>query len=302
MGIDTTQTAVRVFPLIAVDPAELAEIVGEPIVGIERIDGGLTNTIHKVALSRGDSLGVKHYAGGRQWFETELTTLTLLHGTIPVPEIVHVDEARQVIVYRWIVGVTLHQLRTGGHKDAFAALAEPLGGVLANLARTDAEAPYELTPILDRAYTQLAGGRAAERIGVALCDRVRRMLEAAEPEMAFGAVCLSHGDLNHRNILAARADNRWQISGVIDWEATSTSSPLADIGSLFRYGRRHDATFRAEFERGYRAAGGDLPPGWCQAARLLDATELVAVLDEPRDMPEVYADCKKLLEQLAASA
>src|SRR5256885_5008744 len=78
LGLDTTNTGIRVFPLIAVSKEEIESIVGDSIVGMDLVEGGLTNTIHKVTLASGASLGIKHYAGGREWFETELATLTLL--------------------------------------------------------------------------------------------------------------------------------------------------------------------------------------------------------------------------------
>ena len=299
MGLDPTVTNVRVFPLLEVSRDELAEIVGGRIASIEPVDGGLTNTIHRVVLDTGERFGVKHYAGGKEWFDTELTTLTLLHGTIPVPEVVHADEERLAIVYRWIEGITLHELRKQGEAEAFATLAEPLGRVVAWLARTDATEPFELTSILDKTYAQLASGRARGRIGAPYADALRRGLEAYEPQMAWGAVSLSHGDLGHRNVIVGRAGGRWRINGLIDWETTTTGSPLFDIGSLFRYANRHDARFREAFARGYvEASGRDLPDEWLLTARLLDSTWLVDLLDDVQAVPQVFDDCRRLLVQL----
>lgn len=300
MGLDPTVTNVRVFPLLEVSRGELAEIVGGTVVRVEPIDGGLTNTIHKVTRETGESFGVKHYAGGRDWFETELTTLTLLHGTLPVPEIVHADERRLALVYRWIEGVSLHELRKRGEHTPFASLAAPLGRVLAIIARSDATEPFELTSHLEKAYTQLAGGRARARLGGLLADALMKQLEVAEPDMAWGSVCLSHGDLGHRNVLVANAGSRWRINGIIDWETTTTGSPLFDVGSLFRYADRHDAGFREAFERGYRDGGGELPPGWFMTSRLLDSIWLVEVLDDAPELPEVHADMRRLLARLVA--
>jgi aminoglycoside phosphotransferase (APT) family kinase protein len=289
----------RVFPLIDVSREELVRLVGGPIKSIDRVDGGLTNTIHKVALEAGGILAVKHYAGGKEAFEAELVTLTLLHGSLPVPDVVHADAEHQVIVYRWIDGITLNDCRKA-EPGAMASLAEPLGRLLAWLARTDATEPFELAAILDRAYRQLIDGRARQRLGAPLADALHKAIEAAEPQLAWGTVCLVHGDLGGRNVLVQRAAaDRWRIAGVIDWEATSTGSPLLDIGSLFRYASRFDADFRAAFERGYREADGTLPDGWLLTARLLDATWLIDTLDEPREFPGVYADCRMLLAQLA---
>ena len=300
MRIDTVLTDVRVFPLIDVSREQLEEAAGGPVARIEPVHGGLTNTIHKVTLESGEVFGIKHYAGGKDWFDTELTTLTLLHGTLPVPDVMHADEQRLVIVYRWIDGITLHDLRKQGKHDAFAALAEPLGRVLAWLARSDATEPFELTQIVEQSYTRLTTGRARERIGPSLADALRRLMEAAEPQMAWGPVCLSHGDLGHRNVLVYQAGDRWRINGVIDWETTTTGSPLVDIGSLFRYSRRYDDTFCDAFAAGYRDAGGELPEHWLASARLLDATWLVDMLDDDGDHPAVFADCRKLVANLVA--
>lgn len=302
MRIDTILTDVRVFPLLEISREQLESAAGAPITSVERIDGGLTNTLHKVVLENGDALGIKHYAGGRDWFETELTTLTLLHGTVPVPEVVNVNTERHVIAYRWIEGITLHELRKQSQFSAFASLAEPLGRVCAWIATTDATAPFELTPILEQSYRQLTTGRARKRIGPPLADALLKAMEAAEPQMAFGSVCLSHGDLGHRNVLVFQAGDRWRVNGVIDWETTTTGSPLVDIGSLFRYSKRYDEQFVDGFARGYRDAGGELPEGWLLTSRLLDATWLVDMLDDEQEHQQVFADCVRLVANLVADA
>ena len=294
-------TEVRINPLLEVGRDELQRLVVDPIASVERVDGGLTNTIHRVTLRNGTVVAVKHYAEGREPFEAELVTLTLLHGSLPVPDVVSVDEDRPAIVYRWIDGITFNELRRTQPPAAFASLAEPLGRLLAFLARTDATEPFELQPILDRAYAQLTEGRCRERLGAPLADAIKAGLEAAEPTLAWGSVCLVHGDFGGRNLLVQRAaGDRWRITGVIDWEATSTGSPLFDLGSLFRYADRYDATFRADFERGYREADGTLPERWLLAARLIDATWLVDALDEPHEIPGLHADCRMLLARLAS--
>jgi aminoglycoside phosphotransferase (APT) family kinase protein len=299
LRIDTVITDVRVFPLLEVSREQLEDVAGAPLKTIEPVAGGLTNTIHKVTTHAGDIFGVKHYAGGRDWFDTELTTLTLLHGTLPVPDVIHADEQKLVIVYRWIEGITLHDLRKGGHSEAFKTLAEPLGRVLAWLAKSDATEPFELTAILEESYTRLTTGRARQRMGAPLADALRKLMEAAEPDMAWGSVCLAHGDLGHRNVLVYQAGDRWRVNGIIDWETTTTGSPLVDIGSLFRYSRRYDQVFAEAFARGYRDAGGDLPEGWLVASRLLDATWLVDMLDDPHQHhPRVFDDCRILVSNL----
>jgi hypothetical protein len=85
---------------------------------------------------------------------------------------------------------------------------------------------------------------------------------------------------------------------LIDWEAAFSGSQLWDVGSLFRYSQRYTETFRQGFERGYRDAGGALPEDWLRTARLLDATRQVATLNEERELPVVFAECRELIEAM----
>lgn len=291
----------RIYPLIDVPHEQLRAMVGAPVKNIDRVDGGFTNTIHKVTLESGQLLAVKHYSAGAESFGAELATLTLLHGSLPVPDITHVDEKAFAIVYKWIDGVTLNDLRASGPSAGFASIAEPLGRLMAWLARTDATEPFELTPILERTYQQLSTGKARTRIGAPLADVLRKAFEASEPQLAWGTVCLAHGDLGLRNLIVQPAmKERWRIGAVIDWETTTTCSPLLDIGSLFRYRHRFEQEWIDGFARGYREADGELPDDWLRTARLLDSTWAIDTLDEPRELPGVYADCKELLARLAA--
>ena len=259
MRLDPTVTHARVFPLIDVSRDQLAEVVGGRIISAEPVDGGLTNTIHKVVTEANETFGVKHYAGGRDWFETELTTLTLLHRTLPVPEVVHVDDERFVIVYRWIEGMTLLDLRRKGNKEG-VRVARRAARPRARVAREDRcdRAVRSDARCSRRATCGSPTGARARGWARRSPMRCKRELEAAEPMMAWGAVCLSHGDLSHRNVIVARRGGGWRINGIIDWETATTSSPLFDIGSLFRYGERHDAAFlhalRARLSRGRRRA------------------------------------------------
>jgi len=86
---------------------------------------------------------------------------------------------------------------------------------------------------------------------------------------------------------------------VIDWEATTTGSPLFDVGSLFRYADRFTPGFVTDFERGYREAGGELPAGWLRTARLIDATWVIDTLDDEQELVDVFAECRILMVKLA---
>ena len=292
----------RVYPLIPVSRNDLEQIVGGPIVRFAPVDGGLTNTLHRVVLADGGVVVVRHHAGGEQPFRDELATIERIAGRLPVPELVRADARHHAIVYRWIEGVTLDECRRGEPPAAFASLAGPLGRLLAWFARCEPRdgERWDVVPILAQARLQLLEGRARARLGTPLADSIAAALDRAAERLAWGTPCLSHGDIGGRNVLVRRIDgDRWRIAGVIDWEAAASASPLVDLGALFRSADRYDAAFVTAFEHGYREAGGSLPEGWLRISRLLDATALVDVLDEPRELPGVFAECRMLVAKLA---
>ncbi|MGN6106281.1 MAG: phosphotransferase family protein [Kofleriaceae bacterium] len=292
----------RVFPLVDVSRDELEELAGGALARVERVEGGYTNTLHRVTRVTGEKLVVRHHAGGARPFEEELAVLERLAGTLPVPDVVRVDRRRHAIVYRWIEGITLDECRRTQPPEAFASLAGPLGRMFAWLARVEPiGAPWRLEPLLAQARVQLLDGRARHRLGAPLADAIARALDEHADRLAWGTPCLSHGDIGGRNLLVARATaDRWRIAGLIDWESAAGGSPLVDLGALFREAQRFDSAFVATFERGYREADGALPVGWWLTARLLDALGIVDILDENRELPGVFADGRRVLAKLIA--
>jgi aminoglycoside phosphotransferase (APT) family kinase protein len=292
----------RIFPLIEVSRGELEELAGGVASRVEPVQGGFTNTLHRVTLAGGGSVVVKHYAGGPDAFAFEVATLRRLAGILPVPEVVRVEPARQAIVYRWIDGITLEACRRDKSPSAFASLAGPLGRLCAWVARSeplDPEERWDIGEELAQARAQLASERVRERMGGPLADAVTRAFDTYADRVAWGQPCLAHHDLGGRNILVQHADaERWRIGGVIDWESAGTGTPLVDIGSLFRIAPSYDEAFVTEFERGYREADGELPEDWYRLARLVDALGMIDTLDEEREMPGVFADCRMLLTKL----
>ncbi len=303
MGVESESVDdARIYPLLPVSRADLEALVEGPIVRFEPLEGGFTNTLHKVTLASGAIVVVKHYAGGRKAFSDERATLTRLAGILPVPEIVRDAPERKALVYKWIDGSTLDECRRREPPAAFASLADPLGRLFAWVASTeplDAADRWDAAPLLAGARALIAKGRARERMGTPLAKALAEAFDAHGDRLGWGHQCLCHHDIGGRNVLVQRAEgDRWRIQGVIDWESAGTGSPLVDIGSFFRYAPRFDDAFVSDFGAGYREAGGTLPDDWFRTARLLDAFRLIDTLDGIREMPGVYADCRMLLTKI----
>lgn len=322
----------RVYEYLDVSPSELAELVGQTPSSVERVTGGFTNTLHKATLASGEAFAIKHYAGGRDGFDCEAGALRLLHGIIPVPDLVKAVDGR-AIVYRWIEGTTLDECRRSQRAAAVDTLAEPLGRLLAWISRVDAPARWSIDETILQVRAQLGSGRVRERLGGPTADALVAAFVRERDAVAALPPCLTHGDFGARNVLVRPVpveevrtplrvrtgltapvpkladldlddldvvEPRWRIVGVLDWESATADSPLADIGSLFRYNERFSSSFIAAFERGYREADGVLPARWLELARLVDAVQVLDMLDDERELPGVFADCRKIVQKVVA--
>jgi Ser/Thr protein kinase RdoA (MazF antagonist) len=289
---------------------------GRRIDCIERLDGGLTNTVMRVTLEGGhDVVLLRIFARGHAPWQKERKLLAQLRASLPVPEVLLADEGHcgvpfPSLVLGFIEGVPLNECRKTATPSELLVLAEPLGRLLATVANFSPvpagvapEWPTSVSTLLAVNEERLLRGPARAQLGPSLADRLWRQLQAAGPQFeAMGpATALAHGDFGGRNILCASSvDRAWRISGLIDWEAAFSGWPLWDVGSLFRYPTRYSEAFRVAFADGYRT-GHRLPDDWWRTARLLDATRQVATLSEEHERPVVFAECRQLLELLVTA-
>jgi len=316
----------RCLPLVEVELDQIQALLspvlkGAAISGVERVEGGLFNTLYRITPADGGvPLCLRIFAAGRLAWETERRILARVSASLPVPDVLLADcggtgFGRPYLVYRWIEGITLDECRRQAPPAALLSVAEPLGRLLAGVASFSfadglngepnavRARPAPMEALLSANREMLLRGLARKRLGAALADALWRRLDASALRLcALDRVArLVHGDLGGRNILVAPAENgAWRVSGLIDWEAAFSGSALWDVGRLFRYSKRYSETFRRRFERSYRGAGAALPEGWYRTARLLDSTRLVAILNEERELPVVFAECRELIEAVVA--
>jgi Ser/Thr protein kinase RdoA (MazF antagonist) len=88
---------------------------------------------------------------------------------------------------------------------------------------------------------------------------------------------LVHSDYNPKNLLVA-TDGGVRVTAVLDWEFAYSGNPLADVGNWLRRAEEWPPAYTSAFLAGYRAAGGELPPRWEIAARVLDAMAIADLL------------------------
>lgn len=277
---------------------------GKSVTSVELLTSGLCNTNYKIRIAdKEDAFVLRLYVRDRAACQKDHDLFNLVHDRVPVPEVLYVDAAgeRYEIAYavmRWVDGILLSDIITAGDPAQMAACAYAAGTTLASIGTyTFPQAgffgpglsiaqPFDsgTAPFLAEIERSLFAGKAGERLGTALMERLWRFvrdnigyLEAAEDVAA-----LVHADFKGVNILVKQEQTRWHIAAVLDWEFALASSPLIDIANMLRYDRLLPAAYETQFIRGYLDNGGTLPIEWKRASKLLDLLSLCQFLDAPQ--------------------
>jgi hygromycin-B 7''-O-kinase len=170
----------------------------------------------------------------------------------PIPRVLYADDSgrhldRGYLVLTLLDGQVLSEVSPDLSDSELAHVYRRLGGLLAMLHRLEQPAfGYVTTEILDpvptnarymrerfgRKLTEFAehGGDAALRGAI---DRF--VASHADAFAACPGAVLCHNDFYEGNVLVARTDDTWQVTGIIDMENAIAGDPLVDIAKLDYY-------------------------------------------------------------------
>jgi fructokinase len=289
------------------------------VVKAELLSGGLANTNYKVNVSGlREPFVVRAYTRDPSACAREVDIFLRVRGVIPIPTLLFVDTEGERSGYpytlaSYVEGDLMTQVLASGDAEKIGQAGYAAGWTLALLGQFTFAELGEFGPDLViaeprvggaagfLAYLEpkLAAGRARERLGEALADRVLTFAREHAPLLDATAdeAKLLHADYKATNLLLREADGRLAMAAVLDWEFACAGAQIFDMGILLRHDRELDAAFAREFARGFTEAGGALPDGWRRTARLADFVNLVTFVDAPQERPALVADVTRLLVQ-----
>lgn len=270
------------------------------VVEASPLTDGFRNSNFKVRLDS-ETAVLRVYEHDESLCRKEIDLLSLLAGSVPVPELIHaessgLDGLPPFAWVRFVEGITFRELRRRGDLEATGQAAASAGAALAAIHRTIFPKAGWLGPALTVGAPLLEGDNAMPRF-VDFCldaahlqsrltaefrERVHDAMWSRAGELAaLGQEChLVHGDFNKRNTLVRRAGERWVVAAVLDWEFALSSTPLTDFGNFLRSERPSRPLAEPHFSEGYVRAGGILPKDWRRLAQLVDLVALCASLAE----------------------
>jgi aminoglycoside phosphotransferase (APT) family kinase protein len=328
---DPTGRWERREPLVTLTQEEARALLavaapGRDLISMTPLTTGLVNTNYRIeleSLEGASSLVVlRLYTRDLAACAREERLLRLVTGAVPAPTVLYADpdatHFRQPwMLMTWREGVPLPEALVTLEPAEAPALAAALGATAAAIGAFTFPASGFFAPDLtiaepldapagmtrERLRYLLFEGRAGERLGVDLTGRLWPLVESHIPELnaLAGRVSLVHADFRDSNLLVARDDGAWRVTGVLDWEFAFAGPSLFDLGQLLR----REATmlppgFAADVIAAYRAHGGFAPPAWRRMTLLMDLMNLCgfADMDTPRGV--MLADATSLIEATVA--
>jgi len=284
------------------------------VLNVEPTKGGLANSSYLVELNQQKCLHLRICQRDPSAAEKEYRLIQLMQGNVPAPKPIHFSTVNPVnnfpfMILEWVEGSRLESIVSELRPRDVEHLGESLGGTLALIHRFQFEqfgffndhlevpSPMKMggEGLLSYAQECLLGNLAGEHLGEPLTKKILNFIrnEACLLDEWSGKPCLSHCDFNGSNILVKKSETGWEVAAVIDWEFAFSGTPFFDLGNLLRPPLGEILGMEAAVERGYRNAGGELPPEWRKMSKLTDLTAWFEFLTRKNAGINLISDCKK---------
>ena len=217
--------------------------------------------------------------------EVDAAVLRLVHGLLPVPEVLEIRRPDQqhgtpgLLVTTYLPGERLDLVLPEAPDAVRAAAGRDLGVLLGRLAQMPMpragmflDGDLRIGPWPPFAWSdELAPG--VEQVA----DDAQSLLDEVD------RVCLVHSDVNPKNVLVDPATGA--VTGLLDWEFAHAGHPSTDLGNLLRFDR--EPVFAGAVLDGYLAVAGhldglatlDAPAARQRALDRARAADLLALAD-----------------------
>ncbi|MGE5596785.1 MAG: phosphotransferase family protein [Hyphomicrobiales bacterium] len=304
---------------IPLPPADARAILQEldpglELASLEILAGGFSSTNYLLATTAGDRLVVRLAGRPAGRWHAELDVMALASTIVPVPKVFARTEHPSLpgvhaAIVEFVHGELLDDIELGPSESAHA-IGRAVGATLAAIhSVTFASAgffgpgptvePFDAGQTLLALFDELlANTTVRDRLGDLVPAAARLVADHREVVAAPRPTVLVHSDFNAKNILMRRGAPG--VAAVLDWEFAFSGPALIDVGNFLRFDRDFPPGLEDGFVSGYRDAGGTLPAGYKQAAKLLDLTALLQFLSRASAPPRTVATARAAIADTLA--
>jgi aminoglycoside phosphotransferase (APT) family kinase protein len=242
---------------------------------------------------------------------------------VPIARMIHFDDSGTLVkqpfaLHDWIEGQRLEVVERDIGPAGLAEVAPAIGRALAAIHAValphtgffadDLRIPDKLdmgrAGLLAYLRRCLIDGLGGARLGEKLTTEVIAFVEREGHRLDawLKKPCLTHADFNGSNILVKKTDaGAWTLAAILDWEFAFAGSPAFDFGNLLRPPVGDAKGFVEGLTAAYKKAGGTLPEGWRQIARMADLYSWADFLARPDPGHAVIKDARNMVEAVIAA-
>jgi len=291
---------------------------------LEPLGGGYRNANFKVSLDPSGlpEVVLRIYEHDASLCRKEVDLMSLVAGTVPVPEVLYANTARDgdlppFAILKFVEGMTLRELKRTRDRKAIAEAAFASGALLAELGKFTFSKAGWLSAGLKVTAPLLEGDDPLPRF-VDLCLASPHVQRRLRPDLRLQAhelfwswasrlreldseTALVHCDFGMRNLLVYQHEGKWKVAALLDWEFAVSGSPLIDVAHFLRYELRGSPLLEPHFSRGFLEAGGVLPLDWRQLCRVIDLSALVDTLVRAELPSDVEREIAELIDATVES-
>lgn len=308
--LDTPTLAAMIAPILS----------GHPILSTRSMVGGYSNSIYEIRfIDDTPPVVLRLHSGNIAGVEVEWAVYDRLHERVPMPEVLFIERdatrfGHPYSILSLVEGDVFINLLEWANAVAIGECAFSAGKILAEIHTIHFTQSGFLGPelavqlpfngdgwegairgwVIDGAGRQWIGEERATRLVNLMRDHHHEVEQDPLPPT------LLHADYKPQNLLMRQHGDTWSLAAVLDWEFAFAGSPLFDIGIFLREEADRPPTYASEFERGYLANGGTLPPNWRHISKLLDLLNLCQFLESSMGFPILYAEVLRRIDATLA--
>lgn len=284
------------------------------LISYEIISGGCANINVKVNFEQSQKI-LRIYLRDKSAAQRESKLGYLLKDKLSVPQVKYVGEHEGFCfsLMTLIPGITLRELLLSENTYSLKEIMYELGILLSKIASCqfpqagffdenlkviksisrDNLVTFARECLKNEVVLSMLGKDLVSKIGFYL-NRHYELLPGSDSHN------LVHADYDPANILVEKQNNKWEITGIIDWEFSFSGSVLCDVANMLRYAHEMPLEYEKGFLEGLRKGGIMLPSNWRTSIYMLNILSLLDCLvrSDPKQRPNQCADILSLITHI----
>ncbi|MBN8827354.1 MAG: aminoglycoside phosphotransferase family protein [Sphingobacteriia bacterium] len=282
------------------------------LISYTLISGGCANLNFKINLENDEEYVLRIYIRDKNAAYLEQNITDLVKETLPVPEVYFVGNYKdyRFAIIKYIKGITLRELLLNYPLKEWENVMVEVGKILSSFQKfkfpksgefnKNLEIKEELFNIKEFVFECLKNKEVTKCLEKEDIVAIKQILNNYNDLLKNFSPYLVHGDFDPSNILVDKINDKWYVSGILDWEFAHSDNWLMDVANMLRYAHYMPDTFQKSFIKGIEEQGIKLPENWYVIASIYNIASILDIMaTKPLDdTPKICKDVCELIKDI----